>query len=157
MTSPTGIRLVPLYEGIAQPEWPAKDPSETVSYAADFSRILSPSAVIVQLDVTTDLAVRASSWTGTVVALLLAGGTPSTTPTIGITLTLRDGQQIARAVALPIVSQFVSPLVHPDALTINGLPLTADADALILSGPDQPVTLDQAPLIAGTTPILLGT
>ncbi len=118
LTPPTGDRMIVLYDQPAMLRgrtvsprtlaWPAKDPTEFLTYAADFGPLIQSGATVAAMlpgvsDQTVSIGARGVS--GTVALLELGGGTDGTTVTVAVRVMLSSGEILARSIWLPIVAQ----------------------------------------------------
>ncbi len=112
--------------------WPEKDPGDTLDYVFDVGPALTanPGDMISTLDVVIspanpgDLTLVSSAADGARVVLWLTSGQPLTTYTVTVTITTGGGRQLARSIALPVVSLASVPAPAGALTTPAGQPLT---------------------------------
>jgi hypothetical protein len=119
--------------------WPVKDPSENITYGGDF-RLLIDGRNIVQIDPYVNpgdgLFINRSELDGSVAYVTVSGGVVGQTPQIGLVVTLSDGEQISRAVNLPIAQLGLARVnqVPANAVLANGQPITANGQFILTTG-----------------------
>ena len=145
--SPSGLWLIALWPGMPQPAWPQKDVSETRDYGADFSRLMAPGAVI--LDVFPAFGsmiggrIVSVDFLGTVAWFRLSGGSPSLTNSITLMVVLKDGQRISATIGLPIVKGLPSPQTanNPSVLSIGGRPISIGGRQMQSGASPEPIDI----------------
>ncbi len=139
------------------PSWPAKDPSDVIDLAADFTAIIPPAVTIswITCTLTGDLALRVvqQSVMSNLATVRVCGGTDGATPTVLITAALSNGTRLTRGIALPVISQGAQPASSPDALTTNGLPLLTNGQPLVTTLPPDALLADGLILTAAGQPL----
>ncbi|MBS3022997.1 phage fiber-tail adaptor protein [Acidiphilium multivorum] len=127
--TPRGIALLP-----PRPlAWPEKDPGDTLDYAFDVAPALagSPGDAIATVSATVspdnpgDVTIASTAIDGTRAVLWLAGGQPGTTYTVTVSITTLAGRNLARSIALPVVSLASVPAPASAITTPGGAPITS--------------------------------
>jgi hypothetical protein len=125
LLAPTGARTIVFDDGPTMlrglavtppiPAWPAKDPTDDLNYAADFSRVIQGTQTIAGQPVLTvlsgTLSILQSDVVGTVVIFRATGGVDGTVIEVAVSVTLSDGQVITRVATLPVIQ--LVPAVPP--------------------------------------------
>ena len=105
MASPNS-RLIPIYEGMPTPSWPAKDPANTRVFSIEMSRVLNGQAIqSATAQASPPVLPGLCTVSGTIISVVLTGGADGQTALVLITATLADGETDTRAILLPIVAQ----------------------------------------------------
>ena len=121
---PSGLRLVPLYDGMPQPCWSSKDPANIGVFGADFSRVMRGGSIKNAVALASPPVVpMLCSVGGSIVSVVLSGGVDGQNARVEVTAIFEDGQTDTWAVLLPIIARgtlentsvATSPTTTPDA------------------------------------------
>jgi len=155
LATPTGARLIALrstpIDGSPLPSWPVKDPIERIVYGVDFAALVGPGLSIIHATASpsASIAAPATSWTGTVVSVLITGGNDGDVAAVDVSAVFSDDQLLTERLTLPIVAR-VSPMppVLPGQLVVDGQPLAINGQPLVF-------TVSSTALTAGGIPVTI--
>jgi hypothetical protein len=112
---PTAARIVMLTENLAQlrgqfvpsmvPSWPAKDPSDTIDLAADFSFLTGGVVLDSIVALSSGCVITTHTLRGTVAVLRIIGGVDGTPGIVSITASYGGGQVRTKFLRMPVVAQ----------------------------------------------------
>ena len=156
---PTGLRLIPLFDGMQPPVWPQKDPTEFITYGVDFARIIGPDVSLdrlLTLVVDGAATIGANDVQGTIATVEIGGGVDGYVAEVVIKVLSGAGDVIVRTILLPIVAQTGASLLPSfgNPLSPTGFRLTDPITGQTITDPitGLPLTL---PAIPGSTVAVL--
>ncbi len=99
----------------APASWPAKDPTEFLTYGVDFRPLIQSGAPIAELapPFAPGVTIGAVSFAGSVVLVEIGGGADGTAVPISLQVRLSTGEVLTRTIVLPIAAQWGSGEIGP--------------------------------------------